>query len=490
MALDSNACFDETPAIEIGGDHVEPHFGKQALLTHESSHDTFDNDKHKNWLVNGAGIGIYAHGRIHQQSGNVVYVSDLIHKRGFVVTDDLLLMEEQAGLSFGEPLSTNSRLGSLKALAVLPAMGTANGEGDLIAYFQNGVVSFNTGEVPRETRYDGDGTRIQAGWDTKRLVNHMLNVISAVGRYAVATLTRDHLFRSVKGLHFLKVILGEGTFNSENVNKISMDVEPILEQDPSEFLNGCSVGFWVFGDRMFSTTGLVCDNAISATPYGRGFVSWNQAVTFTEDRTPRALWEGLWVVDFGIAGVHRFVDVGDFPTSTSFGFVCSDRDKKIYIASIDKDLDHDIRDDVAIPIEWSFETAQFAPAGLSSKAIVSDCVIELVASRASQKMRVLVRTDVSGEWTLWRSFSPADKVKVDSQRILFTESLGRPPASCREATWFQVRVEGVGPVEIRLVDMDFSASTVKAGRAQAYVVSTAEKDFFEINTSPTETRWQ
>lgn len=487
MRLDANACNKPQSEISPLSNHVQPYFGKQALLTHESSHDTFDATKHLNWLVNGAGIGIYAHARIHQELGHSIYVGDMIHKRGHLMSDDLLLMEEQALLSMGEPLTTNSRLGALRALAILPMMNTANGEGALIAYYESGVVAFDTFEAPRETRHDGNGRVIQKGWDTKRLVNHMLNTVGAVGRYAVATLTRDHLFRSIRGLHFLSVTLGEGTFNSENVNKISTDVEAVLDGDAD--LDGAAVGFWLFGDRMFATTGLQKDRSFSTSSFGRGFVSWNQAASFTEDRTPRALWEGLWVVDHGIRGIHKFVEQGEIPTKTSFGFVCSDRNRNLLVASIDKALDHDLRDGQIVPIEWSFETARFAPGGLDTKSSINDCVIELVASSASQKIRVFSRTDSAGEWLLWRSFSPADKVKTSDQQILLTESLGRPAVAHREATWVQLRVEGIGPVEIRLMDLDCATSTGKTGRTQTYVVSHGEKDFFDTHSTPISDRW-
>lgn len=469
-------------------DNFQPYFGKQALLTHESSHDTFDETKHKNWLVNNAGIGTYAHGRVHQEFGHTIYVSDMIHKRGHLMSDDILLMEEQDLLSMGEPLSVPTRLGSLKAMAMLPTMNTANGEGALIAYYEHGVVSFDTFEVPRETRYDGEGAIIQKGWDTKRLVNHLLNTVGAVGRYAVSTLTRDHFFRSVRGLHFLKVIIGEGTFNSENINKISMDVEPLIENDTA--LDGAATGFWLFGNRLFATVGLFESATYSSTSLGRGFVSWNQAVTFTEDRTPRALWEGMWTVDDGIKGIHRFVEADERPSKTSFGFLCSDVSAGIHLARIDPALDHDVRDGACLPIEWSFETARFAPAGLSSKCSINDAVIEMVVSDACQKVRIFSRTDSAGEWLLWHTFSPADKVKTPEQKILLTESFGRPPAAHRECTWVQLRVEGIGAAEIRLLDLEASPSTVKAGRSFATVVSTSEKDFFDINNSPISDRWQ
>lgn len=468
---------------------LKPYFGEEALLIHEGSHDTFDEAKFSNWLANGAGLGIYAHGRIHQQVGNTVYVGDLIHKRGYLTTSDLLLMEEQALLSMGEPLSTNSRLGALTALEIVPAMGTANGEGSLIGYYEGGVVSFETQEAPRETRHDGDGNVIQKGWDTKRLVNHMLNVVSAVGRYAVALLPRDNLFRSTRGLHLLKLTTGSESFNSENVNSLSMDVAPLLDADPVDLLKGSAVGFWVFGNRYFATTGLVLVPDVATSPIGRGFVSWNQATTYTEDRTPRPVWEGLWVADHGVVGIHRFVETQVRPGRGTFAFLASSRCRKIYTTSIDHTLRHDMRDGAEIPIEWSFETARFSPASGHSKMSVNDCVIEIVASAASQDFRVLVRTDASGVWSEWKRFQPADKVKGADDLILFTETLGRPPLPCREASWVQLRVEGVGATEVRLIDLDFSETTVKAGRQQSYIVSAAEKDAFEINNSPTSTRW-
>lgn len=468
--------------------HYQPYAGKQALLTHESSHDTFDETKHFNWLVNLAGQGIYVHGRVHQQLGYSIYVSDLIHKRGHMMTDDLLLMEEQALDSMGEPLSTNSRLGPLMALAVLPTMNTANGEGDLIAYYRGGVVSFNTFEAPRESRYDGEGTQIQKGWDSKRLVNHLLNTVSAVGRYAVATLTRDHFFRSVRGLHFLKTVLGEGTFNSENVNRISSDVDPVLELDKTLF--GAAVGFWMFGNRMLATTGLVEDSCVSSTSFGRGFVSWNQATTYTEDRTPRPTWEGLWTVDHGIKGIHKFVETELVPSRNSFGFVCSDACSNVRLGKIDTTLENDVRDGKNIPIEWSFETAQVAPDGLSQRKIAQDCVFEGIFASSSQKVRVLIRTDVASDWVLWKSFSPCDKIKQPHQRLRLSESLGKPPLSHREATWFQLRVEGIGYIEPTLIELDYSGSTVKSGRQQCSVVGATERDFFEINSTPLEDRWK
>lgn len=467
--------------FQIGG-------GEEAQNVVESTHDTFDSAKFSNWLANGAGLGIYAHGRVHQQVGRLIYVGDLIHKRGHASTEDLLLMEEQCTLAHSDPLSAPSRLGRLTSMAVLPTMSTANGEGDLIAYYENGVVSFNTFESPRETRIDGKGAIIQKGWDTKRLVNHLLNRVSAVGRYAVATLTRDHFFRSSFGLHFLKTTIGEGSFNTEQTNRISQDVDPILDQDLPVLLRGAAAGHWLEGNRMLATTGLQAGST-TATAAGRGMVVWNQATTFTDDRTPVPVWEGLWTFDSGVAGAHWLGDATVVPMPGSFGALVSDRAGKLYFASINRDALKDFRDGVHLPIEWSFETARFAFDGLASLKTVREGRLEGVFGESSQRVRVLLRTDANSAWKVWKEFSPCDKAKSANQSYLVSEPLGQPPAGCREATWFQVRVEGLGAAEIRVIDLDFSPGTVKSGRHQCSVIGAPERDFFEINSSPAAARW-
>lgn len=454
--------------------HYTPYFGKQALLTQESSHDTFDETKHVNWLVNNAGIGTYAHGRIHQQLGNTIYVGDLIHKRGHLKTDDLLLMEEQALLSMGEPLSVPSRLGNLQAIEMLPTMNTANGEGTLVAYYEHGVVAFDTFEAPRETRHDGEGNVIQKGWDTKRLVNHLLNTVGAVGRYAVAALTRDHLFRSTRGLHFLKVILGEGTFNSENTNTVSQDVAPLIDADSD--LSGAAVGFWPHGNRMFATTGLVSDESISTNSFGRGFVSWNQAVSYSEDRIPIPAWEGLWRPGSAIQAIHRFVS----ENRREFGFLCSDDQRNILKGVIDPTAQDDSDcEGNTTPIQWSFITGQFAPSGLGVKSTINDAVIELVVSDSTRRIAVWSRTDADPQWRLWHRFTPPERITGAGQKLLLTESMGRPHSAHREATWVQLRVAGEGFAEIRLLELEHSPSTTKAGRSGVYVVDTLSDDHFE-----------
>lgn len=435
--------------------NLKPYGGKEALLTYESPHDTFDAKNHKNWLLHEAGLGVYAHGRIHQEHCGLIHVGDMVHKRGHRTTQDVLLMEEQALDSMGEPLSIPTRLGDLKAMAILPSMNTANGEGDLIAYYERGVVAFNTHESPRESRFDGDGKLVQRGWDFKRLVNHLLNAVGCVGRYAVATLTRDHFFRSIYGLHFLKVILGEGTFNSENTNRISQDVDPLLARDRN--LEVAATGFWIGGNRMFATTGLV-ENG------GKGFVVFNQAITYTEDRTPIPAWEGLWLPSAGV--VHKFMENG---------FVVG-VDNRIELAVLRKSLQSDRRKGVDVPIRWQMTTGQFAPLGLDKRGAISDGVLEVVVSDKSENIQIYLRTDQQNEWRLWTQLKTCQK----EGRKRIQQSLGKPPAIYRECTWFQVRVQGVGFMESMEFEIDFSPTTRKMGRNSCTVITSEEEDYFNL----------
>lgn len=461
------------------------------LAATESTHDSFDSERHENWLANSAGLGAYVHGRVHQEVNGELLVGDPVHKRGHLATDDVLKMEEQALESMGDPLTAPSRLGDLMALAVLPAMSSANGEGDLIGYYENGVVAFDTFKAPRETRVDGDGKVIQKGWDFERLVNHLLNTVSAVSRYAVSIMPRDHFFRSYFGLHFLKTSLGEGSFNPEHLNTISQDIQPLLAADPKDALDGAATGVWLAGGRLLASTGMHRSDDHSATSLGRGFIAINQATAFTDDRTPRAVAEGAWVLDHGMQGVHQFLELGLRASRDSYGFLASDRDADLYFATLDRNAEEDFRDDAWLPIEWWFETGCFqgGPGG-SQRRKLAEGYLEGVFAAGSGRVRVLVRTDSHGDWSLWHEF---DFPTVDGDcgaKILRCEPLGQPAdIRYREASWFQFRVEGSGYAEIRDLKYALADAGSNTGQARGVTVDFCESDNFAINTQPADTRW-
>ena len=445
------------------------------------SHDSFSESKHLNWLVNGASLGVYAHGRIHQDANGALFVSDLIHKRGYMATDDVLKMEEQSLESMGDPLSVSTRLGKLVALAIMPAMSTGHGEGDLIGYCEGGVVSFETYHVPRETRLDADGSIIQKGWDQRRLTGYLLNTVSAVGPNAVAVMPRDHFFRSAYGLHFLKTVLGEGTFAPEHLNLLSQPVQPVLNADQEELLHASATGVWLRGGRLFATVGLHEAPCHAAVGLAAGFVSVNQAASYTEDRTPVRAVEGVWVLDHGMQGVHHFMSLGVRPDKGTFGFLASDRDADVYFATLNPDFDADERDGDRIPIEWSLVTGCWSS---GSRRKLVDAILECEVGEGSAQVRVQIRTDRNPAWQDWAVLKPD---KFDRQ--LRTAQLGQPPERCREATWFQARLEGIGYAEIRSLKLSLSDTGGNAGQEVRVPVKSCSEDIFLTNREPAESRW-
>jgi hypothetical protein len=443
-------------------------------------HDTFIWENHRNFLINGAGLGIYAHGRVHQEGPYAIHVSDIIHARGNKSSDDILLMEEQVLPSMGSTLSTNSSAGNLVAMAIMPKPGSANGEGELIAYYEHAVVSFDTFQFPRETRHDGNGQVIQKGWDTMRMVSSVLNTISAVGRYAVTVLPRDQLFRSRFGLHFLKVAVGGETFNDETTNTISAPVDPLLDADPTSDLGGCATGYWVSGSRILATTGMTENDAYSASSFGRGIVSWNKATTFTQDRTPIPRWEGLWLPDYDVAGIFWFGGIED-----RYGFLCSTKDSRMMFSEIRMDYRTDWRDGVEIKIEWEIISAQLAPAGIGNVSFIKDGRIELILAKGS-KVRIDCRTDRQSDWQPWRLIECGDG-EGDS---IVSESFGMAPESCRECTWIQFRITGLGYAELLDLMIDYSEGIKKSGRSYCSASSNKREDYFRLTNNHPVTRWE
>lgn len=446
----------------------------------DHSHDSFRNDVARNWLTNGAGLGIYAHGRIHQENGNRIYVSDMIHKRGVLTTDDILKMEEQSLASCGPPLSTSSKMGQLLALEIAPQMNTAYGEGVLVGYYEGGVVAYNTAEAPRETRYRFDNNNWVAytqGWDTKRLVDTRLNSVSAVGRYAVAPLPRDQFFRSPFGVHLLSQTMGQETLADEPVQTISQEVEPILLADDPDALYGSACGYWMRGQRYFVTTGMQADEKYSSAPCGRGFVSWNKVFRRTEDRTPIPVWEGVWTIDDGMFGIHKFTHIGLRQDAGNYGFIGSNTDRQIYFGDILSDMIEDVRDGKSMQIPWAFETGRFAFSSLSVLKTISDARFESVVTSSQTKIKVFIRTDRKPVWQKWREFCPCDRTLCAGQKLLKGHALGQPPEGYREASWFEFRMEGVGWAEIKAFDVEVTESKVSAGNSLCVVLDCQKTNF-------------
>lgn len=459
--------------------HVSPGMISDADQTPgDHSHDTFQDSKNKNFLINGAGVGIFWNGMVHQQGPYGVYVGDRIHKRGAMGTTDIVLMEEQ---SLEDPLSTNSRMGALLALEGVPQMGTANGEGQLIGYYDGGIVEYNTFFFPRKTLHDAEGKQLTNGWDTKQMVKHNCNVVSATGRYSVGVLPRDHFFRSGFGIHVLSRVLGVEFINDEPINVISDEVHNVLDDDDPSLLHGAAAGCWFEGHRWFMTTGFEQDQKVSSSPYGKGFVSWNKTWAKTADKTPVPAWEGVWTVDDGVAGIHRFIHTGMRDDRGAFGFLASDNDRNLWFAALRFDGSNDTRNGKSVAIDWALETGRFSFGDNTRTKAITDARFEAVF-RTGGAVTVLIRSDANPVWQRWRTFNSIEKTLKPGERFLLSKVIGEPPKGLSEASWFEFRIEGTGSAEITGFDIDVSEGSGKMDLTSSKVIREAP-DAYPLSTS-------
>ncbi len=434
----------------------------------QHSGDTFLPEKHRNFLVNGAGVGIFWNGMVHQQGPHGIMVGDMIHKRGQATTEDIVLMEDQ---SKQDSLSTNSRMGALLALEGLPQMDNPNGEGALIGYYDGGIVEYNTFLFPRLSLFDAEGKRLTEGWDAKRMVKHLCNRVSATGRYSVGVLPRDHFFRSGFGIHVLSRVLGVEFINDEPVNIMSDEVSNVLDEDRKDLLHGAAAGYWQQEHRWFMTTGMEYDRKISSSPMGRGFVSWNKLWARTEDNTPVTCWEGVWVIDKDMAGIHRFTHTGMRSDRGCYGFIASDNDRSLWFAAIRRDGKYDSRDGKLYHVAWALETGRFDFNDIQRTKTIVEGRFEGIFRTPGAEVTAYIRTDVHPEWTKWRSYKACEGQLKPGEKFRSSMPLGRPPEQMEEATWFEFRVEGSGAAEITGFDIEFSEGSGKMDSAACQTVS-------------------
>ncbi len=415
---------------------------------------TFMEEKVDNWLVNAAGLGVFAHGRVHQQMDRVIMVSDMIHAKGQRGEHNFLYMEEQLREACGGPLSTRSDLGALRALTVAanPSAG-ALGEGMLTAYYTQGVVMYNTGVAPRETRFNpATGEEITKGWEYQNMVSPVCNEVSATGPYAVAVLLRDQLFRSVYGLHFLSRVMQQNTAADEPVDLISNEVGPILNEDSRHLLHGVSVGYWIGGHRLLATTGMVANRCAGVLPAGTALVVYNKLWGRTEDDSPLPAWDGVWIPPAGLT-IHRLMPVPRAEGPSMYGFLASTSLGDLMFGEF-MDIDSDVDCGNVIDIPWVMTTDRVSR-GYNTSSLIDSGSLTLHQRARALSIRVLVRTNRYPDWAEWIAENSGRE-----EPGCWQKPLGSPPGVMREAEWFQFRIEGIGAATISAFDLDVSAGVI------------------------------
>jgi hypothetical protein len=423
--------------------------------------DTFCKESWVHWLVNGAGLTAYVHGRVHQSVGRRLYISDMIYKRGINTDTDILRMWEQSQSSYGDVQCLSTRAGDIVALEVLPATTTPNGEGDLVAYTERGVFTFNTFEYPRKTVVSATGETVSKGWAYKRLKDQRMMHITACGRYAVAVSPRDHFFRSKYGLFSLKLSLESGTLKDEPIDNLSWQVKSLLQEN-DELLKGVSTGYWIEGQRIFTSTEMAYDAGVAVEPFGRSFAVYNKVISQTVEGTPVQGWEGLW--SSPNMNIHRFMpnDGQDFLMLTS-------EDGKFEATHVLEDAIVDIKaDGTKQEIEWEIETGKTNFGSAANLSTISEGYFEAISRSKDFKVTIYVKTDKTLCWKEWKTFGSCDK---DGEMFFIGQPLGRPDASTREGSWFEFRIVGTGSMEIHHFNVDVALGDAKINRAVCVAVN-------------------
>ena len=425
------------------------------------SHDTFKDGEHENYIPHQAYTGVYTDGRVLVavrtkadcplgQDVSAIWVSDPLGKRGCLChSGDLLLMEEQMRPSMGAPLVHPSRMGATVVLSVMPGSGN-NGDDLTIDFALDGASTHTVLVDNREARIDGEGREIREGWDSQQLSNHgVLQSISAVSRYSQHDTPKDIIFQSEHGLHFVKSVLGDGSFNDETTNHLSHDIQPLNDIDENK--TGNTVGHWVRGNRFFTSLGLRQDEHYTSSAAGRGFGSLNQATRFTRDRTPNMEWEGLWEPDEDIWGIHKFTRGGERKTSKTYGFVASDNSRKLYYGKLNTVSNGlDSRDGEEIPIDWEIWTKAFSIDGLTIENQIIDGHISVEVDETTRFVAVDIWSDRCQRWEEW-SRRPCS----EGGRCILKHSLGKPHEDIRDSIWFQFRIRGEGWANIRTMTAEY-----------------------------------
>lgn len=442
-------------------------------VEYDKKYATFINANIVDWLLNEAGNVQYVNGRVLQEKGHI-WASDPLNKRGGLSSDDILKQTESARWSFGDPISSPSWMGNMTAFVTFPSKTNATHQGDAIAFYEVGSQFIDPNQFPRQTRATAKGEIIQQGWNYKKLTRPATHIVSATGRRAAVETPDDVLFASNYGIHFLTAVAGQGSFNDETTKTLSQAVEPIFLHDTEDLLEGRQVGHWVNGNRFFVGACLVRDETKGQLPMARGMLSMNQSLTYTEDRTPIPVWEGLHTADDGIAGIHKFDDLSLGHKRGSYGFLASNNDGEIYWAKIDKDRHTDERDGEVKRIPWEAVTGRHRASGESYDTQLDSSSITVVTSNLSESLKVEVRTDKSG-WVKLKEVT----FNQSLEKCLFEETiqLGRAKKEVEQGAWYQYRISGLGYIELKNLVIEVSKGDKLEGKNKRHKVGDMTYDW-------------
>lgn len=336
-------------------------------------------------LANGATVGGYSHGRIHQVlDSRRIIISNSLHGNNQTDASDLLKMEEDGYWAGGGWFAPPSAMGNIVASGLLPRRNTEAGQGELIFHCEDGVFSIDLNIFPR------------TAWTDTPMVNHMLLRTGARGPYALTLYDGDQFFRSRHGIQSLRSAAAESQLLGNPLRPISGPVEDFFFADHQQYVRFCSVEQWAHEARLLVTTGL---DVKGPRRYGMGALVLNFAPNPMQ--TQRWCWESLWTLPEGMERIAQMVS-GLFNERERFFFLCHDADDNTVIAEADDRLDHDILPDGTIsPISCQVMTRFDRMDAFTEGKRFMRGTLHLANIRGEVVAGVWLRTHESEQWRFW-----------------------------------------------------------------------------------------
>lgn len=314
---------------------------------------------------------------------------------------DILRFSETTYLDEGGSLQVPSALGRITGMIFMPVQDTGTGQGDLLVFSDQGVVSFSV-SVPRSVWKETAGFQRVA-----------FSTVGATSHESLVTSNGDIFFRSFDGLRTYRNARAE--LNAFGQVPISAELNSILPYDTTSMLTTCSA--IVFDNRLLFTA----SPKIDYTNFSNNRPELLRPITFSMiaalDFTTLSSVGGKRAASYD--GVWRGFDVTRLVTglilgkSRAFAF-CVDytTDASNSLWEITTDSPYDERADTSpVPIKSILETRTFALGSPSEikKLIRADFWISNL--RGSTDFDVYWRPDEYPCWRTWHSFTRCAQVE-------------------------------------------------------------------------------
>lgn len=355
--------------------------------------------------------------------------------------DAVLKFTETTYLNEGGRASIAFTLGAITGLCFAPQQDSSVGDGELLAFSENGVSSFFLSQ-PREL------------WKESAFQRVTLLGIGGSGHRMLVGINGDIWFRSDDGWRSYRQARPE--IQGWVHLPLSTEIRPFMEADTAALLQyGSAIHF---NNRLIATC---TPRTNQGRVYHNGLTSLDFDVLSSFGQSSRPAWDGHW-------SKLKFLQLvtGKFHGITrAFAFGIDGDDKnQIYEIS-----EHDARDyDAAIPWELTMRSFDFETPFNEKELLMGDVWVADVMPSDPVTIKAFYRPDQHPDWQDWQTLAPISGrgvcqeitcggVPTVKKGFYPRRTLVKPPYLCDEQTQrqmtrgfeFQARLSGTGHCILR-----------------------------------------